>query len=330
MPSLQTRPVVITGCSGFVGANLALAVSQRGARVIGVDSPASSDWRIRDMRGVELVQLDLRQQAEVAAFIQSVQPLAIYNCAAYGAYSVQADPERIFDVNLLAVRHLLEAVRGLAGFQAFVQAGSSSEYGFNCRAPREDAATQPDSDYAVSKVAATQLVRMYAQKHGVPGFVLRLYSVYGPYEDFSRLVPKLLGHAQEGRFPALVNPNISRDFVYVGDVVRAFETVLSEAHRLTPGEVFNVGSGVRTTLGELVQLVRELFEIAAEPAWGSMPNRAWDHPDWFADPSKAARVIDWRCRVPLRAGLSAYAGWLKEHPALVDEGRRRTALEPPR
>ena len=323
----QTRPVVITGCSGFVGANLAIAVAARGGRVIGVESPSGIDWRLRSMRGVEVERLDLCKKADVLAFIERVQPLAIYNCAAYGAYSVQADAQRIFDVNLLAVRHLLEAVRSVPGFQAFVQAGSSSEYGFNCSGPREDAATEPDSDYAVSKVAATQLVRMYAQKHGVPGFVLRLYSLYGPFEDFSRLIPNLLGHAREGRFPPLVNPNISRDFVYVADAVRAFEAVLSHAPQLKPGEVFNVGSGLRTTLGDLVQLVRELFGIHAEPAWGSMPDRSWDHPAWFADPAKALTTLGWRATTSLRDGLAASARWIEDNPSLVAEGRAKTVLE---
>ena len=327
MSVLQTRPVVITGCSGFVGANLAIAVAARGGRVIGVESPSGIDWRTRSMQGVDVERLDLCKKADVLAFIERVQPLAIYNCAAYGAYSVQADAQRIFDVNLLAVRHLLEAVRHVPGFQAFVQAGSSSEYGFNCSAPAEDAVTAPDSDYAVSKVAATQLIRMYAQKYGVPGFVLRLYSLYGPYEDFSRLIPNLLGHAREGRFPPLVNPNISRDFVYVADAVRAFEAVLSHAPQLTPGEVFNVGSGVRTTLGDLVQLVRELFGIHAEPDWGSMPDRSWDHPAWFANPTKASSVLDWRSMTSLRDGLAASARWIEDNPALVAEGRAKTVLE---
>jgi len=327
MSLLHTRPVVITGCFGFVGANLAIAVAARGGRVIGVESPSGIDWRLRSMQGVEVERLDLCRKADVLAFIERVQPLAIYNCAAYGAYSVQADPQRIFDVNLLAVRHMLEAVRGVAGFQAFVQAGSSSEYGFNCSGPREDAATEPDSDYAVSKVAATQLVRMYAQKYGVPGFVLRLYSLYGPYEDFSRLIPNLLGHGREGRFPPLVNPNISRDFVYVADAVRAFEAALSHAPQLTPGEVFNVGSGVRTTLGDLVQLVREQFGIHAEPAWGSMPDRSWDHPAWFADPAKAMTTLGWRSSTSLRAGLAASARWMEDNPSLVAEGRAKTVLE---
>jgi dolichol-phosphate mannosyltransferase len=310
-----------------VGANLAIAVAARGGRVIGVESPSGIDWRMRSMQGVEVERLDLCRKADVLAFIERVQPLAIYNCAAYGAYSVQSDAQRIFDVNLLAVRHLLEAVRSVPGFQAFVQAGSSSEYGFNCSGPREDAATEPDSDYAVSKVAATQLVRMYAQKHGVPGFVLRLYSLYGPYEDFSRLIPNLLGHAREGRFPPLVNPNISRDFVYVADAVRAFEAVLAQAPRLTPGEVFNVGSGLGTTLGDLVQLVRDLFGIHAEPAWGSMPDRSWDHPAWFADPAKAMSTLGWRSTTSLRDGLAASARWIEDNPALVAEGRAKTVLE---
>ena len=327
MFGLQTRPVVITGCSGFVGANLAVAVAARGVRVIGVESPSAADWRTRAMPKLEMERLDLCRRADVLAFVERVQPLAIYNCAAYGAYSVQADPQRIFEVNLLAVRYLLEAARSVSGFQAFVQAGSSSEYGFNCSAPREDAATEPDSDYAVSKVAATQLVRMYAQKYGVPGFVLRLYSVYGPYEDFSRLIPSLLTHAREGRFPPLVNPTISRDFVYVADVVRAFEAVLANSHQLKPGEIFNVGSGHPTTLAELVQLVREQFGIRAEPVWGSMPDRSWDHPGWFADPAKAASALGWRSSTSLREGLAASVRWLEENPALVNEGRAKTVLE---
>jgi dolichol-phosphate mannosyltransferase len=327
MPGLQTRPVVITGCSGFVGANLAIAVSRRGGRVIGVEGPSGIDWRIRGMAGVEVVRIDLCRQPDVLAFVEAVQPLAIYNCAAYGGYSVQTDPARILDVNLLAVRHMLEAVRGVSGFQAFVQAGSSSEYGFNCSGPGEDASTEPDSDYAVSKVAATQLVHLYALKYGVPAFVLRLYSLYGPYEDFSRLIPRLLGHAREGRLPPLVNPNVSRDFVYVADAVRAFEAVLSHAPQLKPGDVFNIGSGVRTSLAELVQLVRELFGIHAEPAWGSMPNRSWDHPAWFANPAKAERAIAWRSTTSLRAGLTASARWIEDNPALAAEGRAKTVLE---
>jgi nucleoside-diphosphate-sugar epimerase len=325
--ALQARPVVITGCSGFVGANLAIEAAAQGARVIGVDGPSGVDWRTRSLRGVEIVRLDLCRESDVRAFVRDVQPLAVFNCAAYGAYSVQADAQRIYDVNILAVRHLLEALRGVSGFRAFVQAGSSSEYGFNCAAPAETSATEPDSDYAVSKVAATALVRLYAQKHGVPAFVLRLYSVYGPYEDFSRLIPKLLCHAREGSFPPLVTPNISRDFVYVRDVVQAFQIVLARAPQLVSGSVFNIGTGVRTPLAELVNLVRDLFHVDTEPTWGSMQERSWDHPAWYANADKAAAELGWRGSTSLREGLAASMRFFEQDPALVNEGRSKTVLE---
>jgi nucleoside-diphosphate-sugar epimerase len=326
MSEALARPIVVTGSSGFIGANLAAALAARGTRVVGVESPSGLDWRTRSLRGLELVKLDLCREADVRAFIRDVQPIAIFNCAAYGAYSVQNDARRIYDVNLAAVRHVLEAVRGVPGFRAFVQAGSSSEYGFNCSAPAEDAPTWPDSDYAVSKIGATALVRLYAKKHGVPAWSLRLYSVYGPYEDLTRLIPKLLLHARERRLPPLVNPGISRDFVYVDDVTRAFETIVERARELPPGDVFNIGTGARTTLGDLTALVRDLFDIKDEPQWGSMPDRAWDHAAWYADARKAEAVLGWRAATPLRAGLTATMKWLEANPQLIAEGQQQSVL----
>src|SRR5882724_4827592 len=118
MSLLQTRPVVVTGCSGFVGANLAAGIAARGRRVIGIDSPSGVDWRWRGLPGVERERLDVCNESDVRAFVREVQPLAVFNCAAYGAYSVQADPQRIYGVNVLAVRYLLDAVREVPGFRA--------------------------------------------------------------------------------------------------------------------------------------------------------------------------------------------------------------------
>jgi len=328
MSDARDRPTVVTGYSGFVGANLAAGLAARGARVIGIQSPSGIDWRTRGMEsaGVEAVRFDLTDEPAVRAFLRDAKPVAIYNCAAYGAYSVQTDARRIFDVNVQAVRHMLEGVRGLPGFRAFVQAGSSSEYGFNCSAPAEDAPTWPDSDYAVSKIAATSLVRLYARKHGVPAFGLRLYSIYGPFEDFSRLVPTLITRARAGGWPPLVTPTISRDFVYVDDAARAFDTIVERAPQLEPGSVFNIGTGVRTTLGELTAVVRELFAVPEEPRFQSMPERSWDHSGWYADARRAADVLGWRATTSLRDGLAAFARWLDANPELVAEGRANTVV----
>ena len=85
-----------------------------------------------------------------------------------------------------------------------------------------DAAAAPNSHYAVTKIAAAGLAVLYGKQRGLPCANLRLYSVYGPLEDRSRLIPTLVAHAAEGSYPPFVEPEISRDFVYVDDACDAF------------------------------------------------------------------------------------------------------------
>lgn len=322
-----SRPIVITGASGFVGANLCRYFASQGVDLIAVEGPSQTAWRLDDLHPSKKVSLDLAIEEDVRRFVRETQPLAIFNLAAYGAYSNQTEARRIYRVNFDAVRTLLEAAREVPGFRAFVQAGSSSEYGFNCTAPKETDPTVPDSDYSVSKVGASALVQYYGKKLGVPAWAFRLYSVYGPYEDTSRLIPKLLLHAREGKFPPLVNPKVSRDFVYVDDVARAFEAVLAQAERLPKGEIYNIGAGDCVTLEKLVATAKSAFKIAAEPGWGSMPNRHWDHADWYADPSKARAQLGWSAKTSLSDGLKLTMSWIETHEKLLEEAQRQSVMQ---
>jgi nucleoside-diphosphate-sugar epimerase len=323
LASERERPIVVTGASGFVGANLLRHFRAKGKHVIGLEGPTGADWRTRGLN-VEIVRLDLCQEADVKAFMREVRPSAVLNCAAYGAYPSQTDSSRIYRVNFDAVRFMLEALRDSPGFRAFVHAGSSSEYGQNCSAPSELAPTVPDSDYAVSKVAATALLQFYASKHRLPCWVLRLYSVYGPFEDLSRLVPRVLRKAQNKELPPLVNPLVSRDFVYVDDVAAAFERVVERSQQLKTGEVYNIGAGRRVTLEDLIAVARATFDITRAPEWGSMPDRHWDHKDWYSDPSKASRELEWSARTSLSDGLLRTMHWMAQNPELVREGEQHS------
>jgi dolichol-phosphate mannosyltransferase len=325
-PASFSRPVLVTGAAGFIGANLVRHYAARGARVVAMVHDEAPVWRLENLPdAVEQVVVDVCDAREVRDLLITVRPQVVLHCAAFGAYPDQNDAERIHHVNYDGVRYLLDAARHCDGLHAFVQMGTSSEYGINCRAPREDAPTVPDSDYAVSKVAATALVRFYALKHAVPAWVLRLYSVYGPYEDASRLVPRLLAEAKKGRLPPLVDPHISRDYLYVRDVCTACDALLERAGRgLAPGEIFNVGSGRKTTLEEIVAITRGLFAVPVPPEWGSMPNRRWDHPDWYADPLKASAMLGWRATTMLEEGLRATSRWMDREVALLERAREHS------
>ncbi len=119
-------------------------------------------------------------------------------------------------------------------------------------------------------------------------------------------------HGLQGQYPPLVNPAISRDFLYVDDCTRAFVRAALTTCRQAPGRSFNIATGVKTTLGEVATVAQGVFGIAAPPAFGSMPERKWDLPDWYGDPRRAAAELGWTSRIAFRDGLAATATWEKQ------------------
>lgn len=199
---------------------------------------------------------------------------------------------------------------------AVIHSGSSSEYGYKDHPPREDEFVEPNSMYAVTKVAATHLCRLAAAT-GVRAATLRLYSIYGRWEEPGRLIPTLVHRCLHGGWPPLVGPDTARDFVWVDDACDAFVRAAS-GELGSDGPVFNIASGVQTTLADVVAAAQDVFDVTTEPQWGSMPARAWDTSTWIGDPTTAARVLGWVAETSLGDGLHKMASWLHEHPELTD------------
>jgi dolichol-phosphate mannosyltransferase len=315
---------LVTGAGGFVGANLAAGLAQAGHDVVAWVRPESPTWRLDPLGdAVEIAAVDLLDGEAIDAGVRAARPDWVFHLAAHGAYSWQRDAERIMQTNLVSTVRLLAACQR-HGFAAFVNAGSSSEYGFQDHAPREDELPEPNSDYAVMKAAATLHCRFVAQRDDVHAVTLRLYSVYGPWEEPGRLMPTLVARGLEGRLPPLVSPDTPRDFISMRDTERAF---LAAAQRtdVERGSVFNVGSGRQTTLREVVEVARAQLGIAEEPQWGTEPQRSWDAAVWVADADKARAQLDWAAEDDLATGFACLADWLREHPALwerygIDQG----------
>jgi nucleoside-diphosphate-sugar epimerase len=303
------RPsVLVTGAAGFLGANLALRLIDEGVATHLVIRPGSDPWRLKKIDRTELHETDLREGQAVERLVRKVRPQRIFHLAAHGAYSSQTDVHCMVDTNVTGTIHLLEACRR-QGFRSFIVAGSSSEYGFQDHPPGEEEALNPNSAYAVTKAAATHYCRHMACRHSLPVFILRLYSIYGPWEEPTRLMPTLVLHAMEDKLPPLVHPDTARDFVFVDDAVEAFLQT-ARADRLTPGEIFNLGSGLQVTLQELVTLTRRWFSVKAEPRWKDMPNRSWDTCCWVSQSAKIRTTLGWEAKTNLRQGLQLLADWL--------------------
>lgn len=309
-------PIWVIGASGFIGAKLFASLRALRSDVFALSSNLEGGWRSLHLPASSRLHLDITKAEEVAHLVRTRRPQTIFNLAAYGAYERQSQPMRIHQVNYLGTLNLLLALQE-SGCAAFVQAGSSSEYGLNCSGPREDAKLEPNSDYSVSKAAAGHLLWFYGHLRNVPCCHLRLYSVYGPWEERDRLVPRLISSCLNGHYPPLVRPEISRDFLFVDDCTRAFLSAALTGCTSSPGENFNIASGRETTIREIATLVGQITGVAHPPEFGAMPNRRWDLSRWYGDASKAREHLAWEPRVSLEEGLRQTVAWEKKTGPLL-------------
>jgi polyisoprenyl-phosphate glycosyltransferase len=303
-------PILVTGASGFIGANLFKIVAAYRKDVFACVQ-REKGWRLAEVADEQVVAVDLNDSAASKNLINSLSPNTVFDCVSYGAYSFEQDPSLIYKTNF---QSMVEFVKLLSdkSISAYIHAGSSSEYGTNCAGPAESEVCEPNSHYAVSKVAAATYLRYMGKERGFPGVNLRLYSIYGPLEDSSRLIPTLLKNALTGKLPPFVDPRTSRDFLYVDDVCEAFIMAATKMQPDLYGESFNIGSGTKTTIADLAQMTKAVFNVSVEPQFGKMEGRTWDLADWYSNPEKAKTLLGWSPKYSLESGLRASANWVHQ------------------
>ena len=302
-------PVLVLGASGFVGANLFRTILRFRKDVFGTAMLMPS-WRLEDLPEENVVVVDLLVDSNLDALLNKVRPRTVFNCVSYGAYSFETDAQLIYRTNFNLTAKLLQRL-ATQKIACYVHAGSSSEYGDRSAGPREDDLPAPNSDYAVSKAACANLLHYWGKKRALPCANLRLYSVYGPMEDSSRLIPTMVRSGTQGRYPDLVDPQVSRDFVYVDDVSEAFVTAALHLRDEDFGESFNIGSGRKTSIADVAAAAAKLFGIATPPVYRSMPNRAWDLSEWYANPAKTRDRLGWAATTSFDDGLARTAEWYR-------------------
>ncbi|MDR7040114.1 dolichol-phosphate mannosyltransferase [Methylobacterium sp. BE186] len=311
-------PIAVLGAGGFVGCNLFRHILSRRRDVFAVARVLPSP-RLRGVDPAHLVAVDFTDRAAAGHFVEAIRPATVFDCIAYGAYAFEADADLIYATNFTSLAARVELLALSGNLAAYVHAGSSSEYGLNSASPAEEAQLVPNSAYAVSKAATAQFLAYAGKTRRWPVVNLRLYSVYGPYEDAGRLIPAVVSRGLAGTYPDFVDPNIARDFVFVEDVCEAFVRAAAKMSLDLYGESLNIGTGVETTIRDLAATARDLFDIAEAPRFGAMPARAWDLARWQSNPAKAERLLGWRAATPLAEGLARTAEWMRGPGAGLSE-----------
>lgn len=317
---MTKRAFLVTGAGGFIGANLCRRLVTAGEEVHVLVKPTTRMSRLDDIKDrFHTHHADLCDAQQVDRVINEIRPSVIYHLATRGAYPTQTDGEGILLINVFGTWNLINACRR-HGFELFVNTGSSSEYGRKPFAMRETDVLEPDSYYAVAKCAQSLLARHCSMLSELPIITLRLFSVYGPYEEPSRLMPRLMMAALFDEEIEMVDPHTARDFVYVDDVVDVYLDI--DHLKSLPGEILNVGSGVQRSLAEVVETTESVLgrKIAAL-RWGKMPPRVWDTTVWLADVSKLRHLTGRYPATTLREGIEKSLTWFREHSEQYRQGK---------
>lgn len=301
-------PILVFGASGFIGANIIKDIFSVREDCYAMTHDANSAWRLKllDVPTKNILHCDITSAVSVKNIFEQYKPKTVFNLAAYGAYSKQSNVTLTYETNVNGTVNILDCC---ADVKAYIHAGSSSEYGTNSAAPEESDALEPNSHYSASKVSAAYIIQYYARYKNIPALNLRLYSVYGAWEEPDRLIPVMIEKARAGEYPNLVEKEISRDFVYVTDTVEAFVDAALNVSPEIKGKSYNICTGQKTTLEQLVDLERKEFNISAEPVWGNMQNRNWDLKDWYGNPANTNKELGWKAKTSLKDGLRATYDW---------------------
>lgn len=311
MSSLRGKRVLITGSTGFIGANLMRKAIGVGADVSILTRESSDSWRIQDKLGdVSQYQSDLSDYECLESAILKIEPEIIYHTAAYGGNPFHNDSRKIIESNFIGTANLVNACRKI-DFDLFVNTGSSSEYGIKTSPMREEDILEPVNDYGVSKSAATLYCQSVARNKKIPLVTLRLFSPYGCYEGHKRLIPSVILDCLRGENPKIISPAFVRDFIFIDDVMDAYIKVL-DAKEIV-GEIINIGSGKQHTVGDIADTIIGLTgkglvtQTGGTPRWPNEPEK------WEADITKAKKLLNWEPKHDLIRGLDATIKWFREN-----------------
>lgn len=307
---MKGKKILVTGAAGFVGANLVRKLISQKANVHVLLRKETDLWRIKEcLAGLNIHLSDLSNLSYLRKLVKKIQPEITFHLAAHGGYPFQKDPESIIDANLTGTLNLLMAASDIS-YEAFINTGTSSEYGYKKQPMKETDFLEPASFYAAAKAGATLFAQTIAKLDDKPIVTLRLFSVYGPWEEPTRLIPTVIKQALANDVIATTGGKEARDFVYVNDVVDAYLMVAKKA-KLLQGKIFNIGSGRQRAIYDVVRMIVKMTKSKSKIHKGKYETRPWDTNHWVADTSFTKKILGWEAKTSFENGLRETIEWQK-------------------
>ncbi len=306
----KIQHVLVTGGAGFVGANLVRLLLDSGYQVRVLDNFSTGQRAYLDGLDLEIHEGDILDIAAVERAVDGVDGI-VHLAAQTGVPGSLADPRQDCEVNVMGTLNLLEAARArqeAVGRQIrFVFASSNAPLGKQPPPATEDKAPLPISPYGASKLAGEGYCLAYHGSWGLGTVVLRFANLYGPYSAHKNsVVAKFIKDIlSKGAITIHGDGKQTRDFIYVSDLCRA--VVLGLRNNNISGEVFQIATGVETSISQLAQTVQMQMDRLVEVQHTSP--RQGDIRKNYSGVDKAAKLLGWKPLVPLDDGLAETVTW---------------------
>ena len=307
---------LITGIAGFIGSALARAVLAQGDEVRGIDNfstgkRANLDEILGkvDLREVDLLDLDaLRDACRGVDYI-------FHEAAIPSVPKSVLDPLGSNRANIDGSVHLLIAARDVK-VKRVVYAASSSAYGDTPTLPKHEAMLpNPNSPYAVAKLAGEYYMTSFYRCYGLETVSLRYFNIFGPRQDptspYSGVLAKFITQMLNGEPPTIFGDGTqSRDFTYIQNAVDANLLAIKAPAAQAAGHVFNVATGKRADLNEAFQLLKKITGYSGNVKYE--PERAGDVKHSLADLSRTEKHLGYKPTVDFEEGLRRTVDWYRE------------------
>jgi len=311
------KNILITGGTGFVGANFVHRLAKEGYKPTVFIRKKSNLWRLKNIVSkIHILETDLQNTKLLSRQVSRIKPSHIFHLAVYGAQqSIQKDIIQTYTQNILSSVNLME-VCCKQGFQQYVNIGSSSEYGLKKSAMKEADILQPINHYGATKAAISLAASVFSTTYRLPISTLRLFSPYGYWEDRRRFIPTLILDAINGKRAELSRPSYVRDFIFIDDVIDALVHFLTSKKHYN--EVFNIGSGKQYTLQQVVDEVQDISSNKLKVTWNDRKSNQLEPSFWKADITKTKKQLNWKPRISLKQGLQKTYQWILRNKNLYE------------
>jgi nucleoside-diphosphate-sugar epimerase len=295
--TLKDKIIFITGASGFIGSHLTDHLCRRGAQVHGT----SRTQRVSNKENVKWWKGSTENLDFTRRTLETIKPDVIIHLA--GEVTAANDLKYVLPTyhSLLTSTLNLLAVGTETGCSKIILTGSSTE--------PLDISPIPNSPYSAAKWATNGYGHLFRNIYKTPVTIVRPFMGYGPGQPIYKLIPHVILSLLKGESPKLSQGLWVTDWVYIEDTV---EGILASIAQPSVDRTIDLGSGVLTSVRQIVETVVEIIQPEGKPIFGALPDRHQEHTR-EADTEYALKLLNWKAKTPLREGLERTVNWYKEN-----------------